>query len=136
MGVAPVPLVDINGIELFVQIEGPEGAPWLICSNSLGSTHRMWAAQMDFFTTRHRVLRYDTRGHGQSGAPAAPYALDDLVLDVVGLMDRHDIDKADFIGLSLGGMTGLGLGLDHADRIDRLICCDARADAPPAYAAM
>jgi len=131
-----LPQVAINGTDIFVQIEGPEGAPWLVCSNSLGATHGMWAPQMDVFTTHHRVLRYDTRGHGQSAAPKAPYALADLVGDVVGLMDHHGIDKADYIGLSLGGMTGLGLALDHADRIDRLICCDARADAPPPFAKM
>ncbi len=131
-----MPLVDINGTKLFVQIDGPEDAPWLICSNSLGATHLMWSPQMDLFTRHHRVLRYDTRGHGKSAAPTAPYQLADLVSDVVGLMDHHGIETADYIGLSLGGMTGLGLALDHADRINRLICCDARADAPPPFAKM
>ncbi len=129
-------MVDINGTKLFVQIDGPEGAPWLVCSNSLGATHRMWSPQMDLFTQHHRVLRYDTRGHGKSAAPTAPYKLADLVSDVVGLMDHHGIETADYIGLSLGGMTGLGLALDHPDRINRLICCDARADAPPPFAKM
>jgi len=129
-------LVNTNGTKLFVQIDGAEGAPWLICSNSLGATHRMWAPQMEVLTQRHRVLRYDTRGHGQSAAPKAPYDLADLVGDVVGLMDHHGIKKADYLGLSLGGMTGLGLALDHPDRIKRLICCDARADAPPPFAKM
>ncbi len=131
-----MPLIDINGTKLFVQIDGPMGAPWLICSNSLGASHHMWAPQMDMLTEQHRVLRYDTRGHGQSAAPTEPYQLGDLVGDVIGFMDHHDIETADFLGLSLGGMTGLGLALHHADRINRLICCDARADAPPPFAEM
>ncbi len=129
-------LVDINRTQLFVQIDGVEGAPWLICSNSLGATHRMWAPQMDVLTRHHRVLRYDTRGHGGSAAPKAPYQLSELVSDVIGLMDHHGIEKADYLGLSLGGMTGLGLALDHSNRINRLICCDARSDAPPPFAKM
>jgi 3-oxoadipate enol-lactonase len=131
-----MPQININGTELFVQIDGPEGAPWLICSNSLGATQRMWAPQMALLTKNHRVLRYDTRGHGDSATPKAPYQLADLVSDVIGLMDHHRIKQADFLGLSLGGMTGLGLALDHPDRINRLICCDARADAPPPFAKM
>lgn len=132
----PLPLVDINGTDLFVRIDGADGAPWIICSNSLGATHRMWAPQMKCLTRSHRVLRYDTRGHGESAAPNAPYQLADLVGDVIGLMDHHEIERADFLGLSLGGMTGLGLALDHPDRIGHLICCDARADAPPPFARM
>lgn len=129
-------LVDVNGTELFVQIDGPATAPWIICSNSLGATHRMWVPQMALLSQHFRVLRYDTRGHGKSAAPKAPYKLADLVDDVIGLMDRHGIETADFLGLSLGGMTGLGLALHHAERIGRLICCDARADAPPPFAKM
>lgn len=131
-----MPVVRVGETELFQEIEGPEGAPWIICSNSLGATHRMWAPQMALLTKSHRVLRYDTRGHGGSAAPNAPYQLADLARDVVALMDHHGIDKADYLGLSLGGMTGLGLALHHADRIERLICCDARADAPPPFAKM
>lgn len=96
----------------------------------------MWTPQMDMFKRRHRVLRYDTRGHGQSAAPAAPYQLADLANDVIGLMDHFGIDKADYIGLSLGGMTGLELALQHRTRLNRLICCDARADAPQPFSKM
>ncbi len=129
-------VIHVNDTEIFIQVDGPEGAPWLICSNSLGATHRMWAPQMATFSQHYRVLRYDTRGHGQSGAPNAPYQLSDLIKDVIGLMDHYAIETADYIGLSLGGMTGLGIALGHPERINRLICCDARADAPPPFAKM
>lgn len=124
----------INGIELAYRIDGEEAKPWMVVSNSLATDHRMWEPQMPALTHTHRVLRYDTRGHGQTEATAGNYSLDLLVSDAIGLMDHLHIQTADFLGLSLGGMTGLGLALDHPERVDRLVCCDARADSPDAYA--
>lgn len=125
--------VAINGTELNTRIDGPEGTDWIVLSNSLGTDLTMWGPQIAMLTGQYRVLRYDTRGHGLSAAPAGPYSFDELVCDVVGLMDHFGIERATFMGLSLGGMTGLGLGLAHPDRVEKLICCDARADAPPAF---
>ncbi|MDA4844443.1 3-oxoadipate enol-lactonase [Hoeflea poritis] len=128
--------IKVGAHELQCRIEGEAGNPWLILSNSLATDHAMWQPQIDTLTRTHRVLRYDTRGHGESAAPAGPYAFDDLVSDVIGLMDALEIEKATFMGLSLGGMTALGLALDHPDRIERILCCDARADAPDLYKQM
>lgn len=127
-------LVKANGAELLTRIDGPDDGPWLVLSNSLAATHAMWDPQMDLLTAKYRVLRYDSRGHGRSAAPAAPYSFDDLIGDVVGLLDHFGIARCCFMGLSMGGMTGLGLALNHGDRIERLVCCDARADAPPPFA--
>lgn len=109
------------------------GASWIVLSNSLAADHRMWDPQIPALTRTHNVLRYDTRGHGASGVPTPPYSFGDLVDDVIAVLDAHHIGKAVFMGLSLGGMTGLGLALDHPGRIAALICCNARADAPPPY---
>ena len=126
--------VAVNGTELAYQIDGESRYPWLVLSNSLAADHRMWAPQMETLMQSHQVLRYDTRGHGQSATPSGDYSFAMLVDDLIGLMDALDIVSADVLGLSLGGMTALGLALDHPARVDRLICCDARADAPPSYA--
>lgn len=80
--------------------------------------------------SRYRILRFDMRGHGRSEAPLRPYALADLVGDVVGLWDALGIERSHFVGLSIGGMTGFGLALDHPDRLVSLTACDCRADAP------
>jgi len=125
--------VRVNGTDLWTRVEGPEDGPWLVLSNSLATTHAMWDPQIDFLTQKYRILRYDSRGHGDSTAPPSPYAFNDLVDDVIGLLDHFKIGRCSFMGLSLGGMTALGLGLDYPDRIDRLVCCDARADAPPPF---
>ncbi len=120
-------------IKLNRRVDGPEGAPWLILSNSLGATLAMWDPQIEFLTQKYRVLRYDSRGHGGSDAPEGAYSFDQLTGDVIDLMDGMGIEKARFMGLSKGGMTGLGLALQHPDRIERVICADARADAPDGF---
>jgi 3-oxoadipate enol-lactonase len=88
----------------------------------------MWDAQLDALTERFQVVRYDTRGHGQSPVPAGPYSIDDLADDVVALLDRLGIASAHLIGLSLGGMTVMRLAARDPDRVDRigLLCTAAR----------
>lgn len=129
-------IVRSGPVNIHCDISGPETAPWLVLSNSLGTDKAMWDAQMSQFTKIRRVIRYDTRGHGQSQAGSPPYTFDMLSGDVIALMDHIGIKSADFAGLSLGGMTGLALAQNHPDRVNRLICCDARADAPAPYKAM
>lgn len=125
-------LIARDGFRLMAHVSGRGGdAPWIVLSHSVGSSSLMWWPQRALLENHYRVLAYDTRGHGDSDAPDGPYSPDDLVGDVVALMDHFDIERADFMGLSLGGRTGLGLVLAHPHRVNRFICCDARADAPP-----
>lgn len=129
-------MVARDGFRLAAQVSGRADGKWIVLSNSLAASAAMWEPQLPVLEKRYRVLRYDTRGHGRSDAPAAPYTFPDLVGDVVALMDHFGIARADYMGLSLGGMTGLGLALAHPERVDRLVCCDARADNPPPFVAM
>ncbi len=108
-------------------------APVLLLSNSLAATTRMWDPQVPLLTQRYRLLRYDTRGHGRSDAPAGDYDFPMLVADMAAVLDAAGAARASVMGLSLGGMTALGFALAHADRLERLVCCDARADAPPPF---
>ena len=113
-----------NGIDLRARIDGPDGAPWLVLSNSLGAALEMWEPQVAAFSREYRVLRYDTRGHGQSAAPPGPYTIDLLGSDVVGLLDTLGIRRAHFCGLSMGGATGMWLAVHAVARIDRLVLCN------------
>lgn len=131
-----MPKADVNGVSLNYRIDGPEGAPWLTFSNSLAADLTMWDPQVGPLADRFRVLRYDTRGHGDSSGPEGDYSFDDLVGDVAGLWDALGVDRSRYVGLSLGGMTGLGLALDHANRLDRAVICDCRADAPEFFVNM
>jgi 3-oxoadipate enol-lactonase len=126
--------IDLNGITFRYEIDGAEGAPWIVFSNSLTTDIGMWDGEVAKLKDRYRILRYDTRGHGQTQASAPPYSFDLLVSDVVGLMDAVGVDKAHYVGLSLGGMTGLGVAIEHGDRLLSLAACDARAFAEPAWA--
>lgn len=125
--------ISVPRATLFAQVDADAGKPWIILSNSLAADLTMWDDQIAFLTQAYRVIRYDTRGHGQSTATDGAYDFDLLVADMVAVMDHVSADKADVIGLSLGGMTALGLGLAHPDRIGRMLVCDARADAPPPF---
>lgn len=125
-----------GNVRISYQVDGQPGAPWMILSNSLATDRRMWAPQVGAFARSRRILRYDTRGHGASEAAPGPYTFDQLTGDVLAICDRLEIDRADFVGLSLGGMTGLALAMRAPERIGNLVCCDARAFAPEPYRAM
>lgn len=116
-------------------VTGPEDAPVVVLSNSLGATMSMWDAQADALAEHFRVVRYDTRGHGGSPVPAGPYDIDDLADDVVALLDTLGVERAHFVGLSLGGMTGMRLAARNPGRVDRLavLCTGARLDPSSAW---
>jgi len=126
--------VQVRGGSLHTKLDarGAE-APWLILSNGIATDHTVWDAQVPLFASAFNVIRYDARGHGASDAIAGPYSFDDLVADVIAILDHYEVKKATYLGLSLGGMTGLGVGLRHADRLDALVCCNARADGPEPF---
>jgi 3-oxoadipate enol-lactonase len=114
------------------RLDGPEGAPVLVLSDSLGSRHTMWDVQAPDLVERFRLLRYDHRGHGQSEVPDGPYEIADLGRDVLALLDELGIERASLCGLSLGGMTGMWLGINAPDRIERLVLSSTAAHFPPA----
>lgn len=113
-------------------VEGPSEAPVLVLGGSLGSTLRIWDAQAARLSSRFRVVRFDTRGHGESPVPPGPYTIADLGQDVIALLDRLGVSKAHFCGVSLGGMIGMWLAAYAPDRIDRLVlCCTSARLGPP-----
>jgi 3-oxoadipate enol-lactonase len=114
-------------------VSGHKEIPVLLLLNSLGAAQSMWDQQLPLLEQYYRVIRCDTRGHGDSPTTASPYSFDDFVGDAIEVLDRHHVETATVMGLSLGGMTALGLGLTVPDRINRVICCAARADAPPPF---
>jgi 3-oxoadipate enol-lactonase len=122
-----MPFADLAGSRVHYHLDGPAEAPVIVLSNSLGADLAMWDPQMPSLVTRFRVLRYDTRGHGQSNAPAGPYTIEALANDVLGLLDTLAIPRVHYCGLSMGGMIGQWLGLRAAHRIDRLVLVSTAA---------
>jgi 3-oxoadipate enol-lactonase len=123
----------MSAVSVSYSVAGPEDAPVVVLSNSLGATRAMWDPQVPALAERYRVVTYDTRGHGESAAPAGPYTLDDLTDDLVALLDEVGAQRAHVAGLSLGGMTAMRLAVREPQRVDRLalLCTSAKPHPQP-----
>jgi 3-oxoadipate enol-lactonase len=119
--------IDADGCPINVEIEGPDKAPVLLFSNSLGTNLHMWDEQAKHLAKKFRVVRYDQRGHGKSGAPKTAYTLERLGKDAVAILDGLKIERAHFCGLSMGGFTGMWLGRLAPKRIGKLILSNTAA---------
>jgi 3-oxoadipate enol-lactonase len=126
--------VKTNGIETNYVIDG-EG-PWLTMSHSLASNLTMWDEQAKLLARKFKVLRYDTRGHGGSGAPPGPYTLDQLADDAKALFDALGIEQTHWVGLSMGGMVGETFALKHPGFFQSMVLADTTARRPPNAAEM
>ena len=129
-----MPTINANGVELFYELTGPEDAPVVVFSTSVGATIEMWDPQVRALGDRFRLLRYDTRGHGRSQVIDRPTSIEELADDLAGLLDALGIAKAHLVGLSLGGMTGQALALRHPDKLESLVLLATSAYLPPAEA--
>ena len=109
-------VVTSDNTRIFYQIEGPPDADIVCLSHCFGSNHHYWDGHLPA-VDGFRVLRYDTRGHGQSDSPSGPYSLARLATDVVELIDSLSIERMHFVGVSMGGMIGQTLALANAERL-------------------
>lgn len=116
-----MPYLNQADARLFYTVDGPDDAPVIVFSNSLGTDHTMWQPQVDALAGRFRVLRYDVRGHGRSQLINTNVTLEDLGRDVLALLDALEIDRAVFCGLSLGGLTGMWLGIHAPERFSKIV---------------
>jgi 3-oxoadipate enol-lactonase/4-carboxymuconolactone decarboxylase len=132
-----MPFIQTSAGPCYYRLDGPDAllrqgfggqaAPVVVLSHALGLDHGMWDVQAADLLPYFRVLRYDTRGHGASAAPAGDYALDDLGGDVLALTDALGIDRFSFCGLSMGGMVGQWLALNTPERLTRLVLANTTA---------
>jgi 3-oxoadipate enol-lactonase len=122
--------ITVNGISVHYTLEGPASGPVITMSNSLASNLSMWEPQMPVLTSRYRVLRYDTRGHGGTEAIAGPYSLDELSEDVRALLRALGITRTHFIGLSMGGMIGQIIAIKYPQMLQSLVLCDTMSRVP------
>jgi 3-oxoadipate enol-lactonase len=122
--------VTANGIAMNYTLEGPENAPSVTLSHSLATDLSMWEPQMKALTARYRVLRYDTRGHGGTDAPAGAYSLGQLADDARALLQALGIQRTHWIGLSMGGMIGQTLALASPGLFQSLVLADTSSRIP------
>lgn len=122
-----MPFADLPNVRLHYELDGSADARVLVLSHSIGASLRMWDLVAPEFAKSFRVLRYDTRGHGASSLPQGPYTIPDLGSDVIALLDALKIDRCIFCGLSLGGMTGMWLGIHSPERFEKFILANTAA---------
>ena len=120
-------------VALAHRVDGPDTAPAVLLSPSLGTTWEMWDPLAVALAPSYRVVRYDTRGHGRSPVPPGPYSMPELASDVVALADSLGIDAFGFVGLSLGGAIGQELAVTHPERLRAaVLACTVPAFGDPA----
>jgi 3-oxoadipate enol-lactonase len=130
-------LITIGGRRVCYDLIGPDGAPVVLLAHCLSADAGVWSEQLvPLVAEGWRVLRLDMRGHGGSAATAGAYSMSQLAQDVVDLMDRLRLDRAHFAGVSIGGMIGQALGVEHPDRVASLMLCDTSPEAVPGGQAM
>jgi 3-oxoadipate enol-lactonase len=121
--------IKTNGIELNYTVEGD--GPWVVLSHSLACDLSMWDEQAALLRRNFRVLRFDTRGHGKSDAPAGDYTLDMLAYDVHGLLQGLGVERCHWIGLSMGGMIGQTFALKFPQMFASLVLADTTSRYSP-----
>ena len=119
-----------NGIEVYYELHGEQGAPWLVLSHSLACSVRMWDPQIAALKDTYRILAYDTRGHGASEAPPGAYTLELLADDLFSLLKELKVEKAHFCGLSMGGMIGQTFALKYPGLFRTLALADTTSRYP------
>lgn len=122
--------IKANGIHMNYELSGKEDPPVVMLSHSLASCLGMWKPQIDALSAHYRVLCYDTRGHGGTDAPGKAYTLEQLGDDALGLLDALGIDRVNWVGLSMGGMIGQCVALNHPERFKSLCLSDTAAALP------
>lgn len=124
-----MPMIDADGCQINVAIDGREQGPTIVLSNSLGSTIKMWEPQLAALGQQFRVVRYDRRGHGKSGT-GGPYSFERFGRDVLAILDALNIRKAHWCGLSMGGMVGQWLGANAPDRFEKIVLANTTCYYP------
>ncbi len=122
--------VKANDIKVNYELSGKKDGPMVVLSHSLASSLKMWEPQMEILRSHFQVLRYDTRGHGQTETTPPPYTLELLAEDAIGLLNGLEIEKVHWVGLSMGGMIGQAIALNHSHRLLSLSLCDTSSKIP------
>ena len=123
----------INDLKIHYEISGqkPGTAPWVTLSHSLASSMVMWKPQLELLEHSFSVLRYDTRGHGGTQTTSPPYSLEQLADDIRGLLAHLGIQKTHWLGLSVGGMIGQVLAINHPTCLDKVIIANSNSQVAP-----
>lgn len=113
--------VNVGMLSLNVVTEGARGDPVVVLAHPLGGDLTVWDDIAPVLAQKFFVIRFDARGHGGSDVPPGPYSLGDLGGDVIALLDKLEIAKAHFIGLSMSGAIGQWLMIHAPERLEKVV---------------
>ncbi len=117
--------LSVGGVAIHHRVIGdPTRQPSLVFANSLGTDFRIWHAVASAFAEDFALILFDKRGHGLSDVADTPYAMDDHVDDLEGLLASLGISRAVICGISVGGLIAQGLYARRPDLVRALILCD------------
>jgi len=125
---------NIDGIDMHFEVSG--SGPWVTLSHSLGADFGMWEPQLALLNQHFTVLRYDTRGHGQTQATDGPYTLEQLADDAYRLLEHLGVTRTHWVGLSLGGMIGQVFAIRYPNLIDHAVIANSTGKVAPNAAVM
>jgi 3-oxoadipate enol-lactonase len=108
-----------NGVKTYYEVSG-DGYP-LVLMHANPFDRRLFLYQAAHFSTFMKVINIDLRAYGYSDKPATPVTMTDLCEDVVAVCRQEGAIEAVFAGVSVGGVMGLQLGLDHPEIFKALI---------------
>lgn len=126
--------LDRGGWRLRYELAG-SGSELVVLTHGLGATAETWRHQVPALAERHRVLTWDLRAHGKSGAPDEPVTISTLAGDLAALVEAVGGGPAHALGHSAGGVITMQLAIDHPGLVRSLVLvgtaseCNARAHA-------
>ena len=115
--------------DTFATVDG-EGPP-LVLVHGVGLDHTMWNRVMEPLTVSHQVIRYDLLGHGRTPDPPGPLTLEDFVVQLLAVLETHQLARADVAGLSLGGMIALAAAVREPHHVGRLVLLNTVFERSP-----
>jgi 3-oxoadipate enol-lactonase len=125
-----------DGIELYYELYDftppwKAGPPPVVFVHGLGGDRRMWLFQIPVFSARYPTVVVDLRGHGLSTRPTRDFTVADMARDLLRLSRVLGIERAHWIGLSMGGVVAQQLALDFPLVVASLVLADTFASLPP-----
>ena len=122
--------ININGCEYYYEVHG-SGNETIVFSHGLLWSGRMFRKQIEHLKHRFRIITYDHRGQGRSEVTKGGYDMDDLYEDAVQLIEKLDLGRVHFAGLSMGGFIGMRLAARKPELIKSLVLMETSAQTEP-----
>lgn len=126
-----MPRVQVNDIEIYYELSGPEDAPVLVFSNGIMMSTASWAFQKAGLDPYLRVLLYDCRGMWQSAHPDEIHSMEQHADDLAGLLEALEIESAHIAGISYGAELSMVFALNYPEKAESLIVIDGVSEIHP-----